>query len=146
MSAPYLDVVESLRQTFPQPVSDRLHDSYVVFSVMRVLDQVDQLKSIRPMLGQPESLDFESARSMRIEQDPRSVEQVNAELVDHLSGMFIWGHPHSQVNVLTTPTITSIIGGLLPSIYNPNSCSEETSRRVALAEIEASGCRRFRFR
>ena len=51
--------------------------------------------------------------------------------------MFIWGHPRAQINVVPSPTIASLIGGLLPSIYNPNLVSEETSRRVSLAEVEA---------
>lgn len=137
MNAPYHDMVEQLRQAFPQPVSNRLHDSYFVFSFMRALDQVDQLKSIRPMLGRPEPLDYESARQARIAEAPSTLETVTAELVDHLSGMFIWGHPRSQINVIAAPTIPSVIGQLLPSIYNPNLCSEESSRRLALAEIEA---------
>jgi len=51
--------------------------------------------------------------------------------------MFIWGHPRAQINVVPSPTIPSIIGGLLPSIYNPNLVSEESSRQVSLAEVEA---------
>ena len=31
----YQDILASLRQVFPQPVSDPVHDSYVVFSIMR---------------------------------------------------------------------------------------------------------------
>ena len=30
----------------PQPVSDPVHDGYVVFSILRALDQVDALKSV----------------------------------------------------------------------------------------------------
>ena len=58
-------------------------------------------------------------------------------LVDHLSGMFIWGHPRAQINVIPPPTIASVIGGLLPSIYNPNLASEESSRQVGVAEVQA---------
>ena len=47
---------------------------------------------------------------------PSSLEHVSEELVDRLSGMFIWGHPRSQINVVPAPTIPSIIGGLLPSL------------------------------
>jgi L-2,4-diaminobutyrate decarboxylase len=56
--------------------------------------------------------------------------------VQYLSGMFIWGHPRAQINVVPSPTIASVIGGLLPSIYNPNLVSEESSRGVSLAEVE----------
>lgn len=137
MSAPYRDIVQSLKQAFPQPVSDRVHDAYFVFSFMRALDQVDQMKSRAPILGEPRELDYASARNETLAETPQSLEDVTAKLVEYLSGMFIWGHPRSQINVVPSPTIPSIIGGLLPSIYNPNLCSDESSRMVALAEVEA---------
>ncbi|MGQ0635016.1 MAG: pyridoxal phosphate-dependent decarboxylase family protein [Planctomycetaceae bacterium] len=134
----YQHLVRDLRQAFPQPVSDRFHDAYFVFSFLRVLDQVDAMKSVMPMLGQPAELDFDAARNSRIGDDPRTLEQVAHDLVQYLSGMFIWGHPRSQINVVPSPTIPSIIGGLLPSIYNPNLVSDESSRRFAVAEVEAA--------
>jgi glutamate/tyrosine decarboxylase-like PLP-dependent enzyme len=137
MSAPYQDIVGQLRFAFPQPVSDRMHDAYFVFSFLRALDQVDALKSAAPMLGAPVTLDYDAALARRVEDAPRALESVTAELVQYLSGMFIWGHPRAQINVVTSPTIASLIGGLLPSLYNPNLVSEETSRRVSLAEVEA---------
>jgi glutamate/tyrosine decarboxylase-like PLP-dependent enzyme len=138
MTAPYRQIIETLRQAFPQPVSDRVHDAYVVFSFLRALDQVDSLKSALPLLGKPEELDYAAARKRRVALRPQTAEQVSEQLVQYLSGMFIWGHPRSQINVIGTPTIPSIIGGLLPSIYNPNLCSDETSRRFAVAEVEAT--------
>lgn len=136
MTAPYQTIVQDLRQAFPQPVSDRVHDAYFVFSFLRALDQVDALKSVTPLLGRPETLDYDAARECRVEQSTSPLETVTAELVAHLSGMFIFGHPRAQINVVPAPTIASIIGGLLPSIYNPNLVSEESSRKVALAEVE----------
>jgi glutamate/tyrosine decarboxylase-like PLP-dependent enzyme len=137
MAAPYQDLVSQLRTAFPAPVSDRLHDAYFVFSFLRALDQVDALKSAAPMLGAPVTLDYDAARRQRVADDPSTLEAVTADLVRYLSGMFIWGHPRAQINVVPSPTIPSIIGGLLPSIYNPNLVSEETSRLVSLAEVEA---------
>lgn len=137
MTAPYQDIVSQLRTAFPAPVSDRLHDAYFVFSFLRALDQVDALKSAAPMLGSPVTLDYEAARRRRIADGPGTLEAVTADLVQYFSGMFIWGHPRAQINVVPSPTIPSIIGGLLPSIYNPNLVSEESSRQVALAEVEA---------
>lgn len=134
---PYQDLVSQLRTAFPAPVSDRVHDAYFVFSFLRALDQVDALKSAVPMLGAPVTLDYDVARLRRVAQDPSTLEAVTADLVGYLSGMFIWGHPRAQVNVVPSPTIPSIIGGLLPSIYNPNLVSEESSRLVSLAEVEA---------
>jgi glutamate/tyrosine decarboxylase-like PLP-dependent enzyme len=137
MTAPYREIVESLRQAFPQPVSNRVHDAYFVFSFLRALDQVDQMKSNTPVLGEPQELDYAAARRQTLHDSPRTLEEVTTQLVEHLSGMFIWGHPRSQINVVPSPTIPSIIGGMLPSIYNPNLCSDESSRKVAIAEVEA---------
>ncbi len=134
----YLDIVNELQNAFPKPVSDRMHDSYFVFSFMRALDQLDAMKSVKPLLGQPVELDYDRARQRRIEVAPHTVEEVSQELVGYLSGMFIWGHPRSQINVVPSPTIPSVIGGLLPSIYNPNLCSDESARGVVMAELEAT--------
>jgi len=138
MTSPYLELVASLRQAFPQPVSDRVHDAYFVFSFLRALDQLDAMKSVSPLLGKPAVLDYEGARLSRVEDAPQSLEHVTQMLVQHLSGLFIWGHPRAQINVVPPPTIASIIGGLLPSIYNPNLVSEESSKQVAVAEVEVS--------
>lgn len=138
MTAPYEQLVHQLRQAFPQPVSDRLHDAYFVFSFMRALDQVDAMKSVSPVLGGPVTLNYEAARESRLADQPQQLEQVTAELVQHLAGMFIWGHPRAQINVVPCPSIPSIIGSLLPSIYNPNLVSEESSRQIAVAEVETS--------
>lgn len=138
MSARYMELVTSLRQGFPQPVSDRVHDSYFVFSFLRALDQLDGMKSLTPLLGKPATLDYDAAKQSRIAESPTSLEHVTEMLVQHLSGMFIWGHPRAQINVIPPPTIASIIGGVLPSIYNPNLVSEESSRQVGVAEVEAS--------
>ncbi len=138
MSAPYQQIVQSLRQAFPQPVSDRVHDAYFVFSVLRALDQVDRMKSASPLLGQPREPDYETARKQRVATAPSTLERVSDELVEHLSGLFISGHPRAQTNVIPAPTIPSLIGGLLPSIYNPNLCSDESGRGVSVAEVEVT--------
>ncbi len=41
MAAPYREKLDKIRLAFPQPVSDRVHDSYFVHSIMRALDLVD---------------------------------------------------------------------------------------------------------
>ena len=81
--------------------------------------------------------DYESAVASRLACEPRTLEDVTHQLVQQLSGMFIWGHPRSQSNVTGVPTIASIVGGLLPSIYNPNLCSEESAQGIAEAEVKA---------
>ena len=61
----YRDILEKIRLAFPQPVSDTIHDSYFVHSIMRALDQVDALKTHLPMLGDLVTADFEKARVRR---------------------------------------------------------------------------------
>ncbi len=138
MPPAYRQLLDELRRAFPQPVSDPVHDAYFVFSILRALDQVDSLKSQAPILGAPVAADWQAARAARIAHAGKSLEEVIPLLVRHLEGMFIWGHPRSQVNVVATPSIASIIGVLLPSTYNPNLCSEEGNRRTAEAEVRVT--------
>jgi L-2,4-diaminobutyrate decarboxylase len=128
-------LLESLRRAFPQPVSDPVHDAYFVYSIARALDQVDALKSQAPILGAPATPDYIAARQARLADEGRTNESVIPELVSYLNGMFIWGHPRSQVNVVPQPSIASIIGVLLPSTYNPNLCSDESAQRISEAEV-----------
>ena len=132
----YRKHLETLRRAFPQPVSDQEHDAWFVFSVLRALDRVDAMKSQRPILGEPREIDFSLATQCTVQEHMQTVESVSRELVDHLEGMFIWGHPRSQINVIPPPCIPGILGTLLPAIYNPNICGEEASRGVAFAEAE----------
>lgn len=127
-----------LRKTFPPPVSDSLHDAYFVYSISRALDQVDALKSQSPILGQPVAPNWNEARAARIADEGRALEAVIPELVHYLEGMFVWGHPRTQVNVVPPPSIASIIGVLLPATFNPNLVSEEGSRRLAEAEVRVT--------
>src|SRR6188474_1646480 len=135
MEPRYRELLTTLRRAFPQPVSDPVHDAYFVFSILRALDQVDDLKSLAPILGRPVEPNFELARQSRVATEGRELEAVIPELISYLEGMTIFGHPRSQVNVVPNPSIASIIGVLLPSTYNPNLCSDESSRRVAEAEV-----------
>ncbi|MGD9721169.1 MAG: aspartate aminotransferase family protein [Pirellulales bacterium] len=134
----YLELLEALRKAFPQPVSDPVHDGYVVFSILRALDQVDALKSQAPILGTPTEPDYGRARGARVGDHGQTLEAVIPELVSYLQGMFIWGHPRSQLNVVPNPSIASIISVLLPLIYNPNLCSDESARRFSEAEVAAT--------
>lgn len=134
----YQKLLDQLRQAFPQPVSDPVHDGYVVFSILRALDQVDALKSQTPILGTPLEPDYFRARASHVDEQGRVLEAVIPELVSYLQGMFIWGHPQSQINVVPNPTIASVIGVLLPLLYNPNLCSDESGRRFAEAEVRAT--------
>jgi glutamate/tyrosine decarboxylase-like PLP-dependent enzyme len=138
MAALYRNILEKIRHAFPQPVSDPFHDSYFIHSIMRALDQVDDLKSELPILGKTTPNDYAAARRAELRPQPCNVEQVTSELVSYLEGMTIFGHPRTQQNVCPPTAIPSLIGVLLASLYNPNMGWDEYSRRVALAEVEAS--------
>lgn len=137
MTAPYREILKRIRLAFPQPVSDRVHDSYFVHSIMRALDRVDGMKSEIPLLGGPMSMDYAAARQSGLRESIATIEEVTSELVSYLEGIPIFGHPRNQANVITQPSIPSLIGVLLSSLYNPNLAWDEHSRRVALAEVEA---------
>jgi glutamate/tyrosine decarboxylase-like PLP-dependent enzyme len=136
---PYREILAKMRDTFPAPVSDRMHDAYFVFSIMRALDQVDAMKSEVPLLGQMQELDYTSAEQIEFPEHSRSVEDVARLLVAKLEGMPIWGHPRTQLNVVPPPSIPSIIGSLLPAIYNPNLVSDDTSYGLSVAEASVAG-------
>src|SRR5262245_6808577 len=104
MTAPYREILQKLRTAFPQPVSDRIHDSYFVHSLLRALDQVDALKSELPLLGKPAQPDYEAARHAGLRPRPAPLEEVTAELVGYLEGMPIFGHPRTQQNVIAQPS------------------------------------------
>jgi hypothetical protein len=117
--APYRELLQRIRTAFPQPASDRIHDSYFVHSIMRALDQVDALKSELPLLGETVPPDYEAARRAELRPGLASLEEVTAALVGYLGGMPIFGHPRTQQNVVMQPSIPSLIGVLLASLYNP---------------------------
>jgi len=66
MTVPYRELLSGLRQAFPQPVSDRVHDSYFIHSVMRAMDKMDALKSERPILGEYGLLDYDRAQNAHL--------------------------------------------------------------------------------
>lgn len=137
MTPSYRDALEHIRRAFPQPVSNPIHDSYFVHSIMRALDQVDALKTHLPTLGPVAPGDFAEARNAELPAEMSSVEAVTAELVSYLRGTNISSHPQTQQNVIPPPTIPSLIGVLLASLHNSNIVWDELSRLVALAEVEA---------
>jgi glutamate/tyrosine decarboxylase-like PLP-dependent enzyme len=138
MTAAYRKNLDRIRLAFPQPVSDRVHDSYFVHSIMRALDQVDEMKSELPLLGNGSNVDYAAGQRSTLPIQGMSLEAVTADIVNYLGGMTIFGHPRTQQNVVAQPSIASLIGVLLAALYNPNMAWEEYSRRVALAEVEAS--------
>ena len=92
MAAPYRKLLDAIRIAFPMPVSDRVHDSYFVHSVMRAIDAVDTLKSERPILGECTALDYGAAKKSRLAEEGKSVEKVTQELVEYCEGLTLWGH------------------------------------------------------
>ncbi len=138
MPVPYRDILGRVRLAFQQPVSDPVHDSYFIHSLMRALDRVDDMKSELPLLGQTVPNDYAAGRRASLQEQPMTVEQVTRDLVSYFQGMTIFGHPRTQQNVVCPTTIPSVVGVVLASVYNPNITWDEYSRRVALAEVEAS--------
>lgn len=134
----YHELLEQLRQAFPAPVSNPVHDGYVVFSLLKALDRVDALKSQAPILGTPRQSDYAAAAATRLPAKSRQLEEVIGELVHCLDGQLIFGHPRSQVNVVAHPSIASIVGVVLPSMYNPNLCSDETNLGFSEAEVRVA--------
>jgi len=132
----YRDLLQKIRLCFPQPISDRVHDSYFVHSIMRALDQVDALKTEIPILGQTIPNDYAVGQQAKLGPALGSLEKVTEEMVGYLQGMTLSSHPRTQQNVVAPPSIPSLIGVLLASLFNPNLVSDEYSRRVALAEVE----------
>ena len=130
----YREYLTRIRDTFPAPVSDKNHDAYFVFSILRALDAVDDLKSEIPLLGRPRTLDYGAAEQAELTEEGRSVEEVAHLLVGQLEGMPIWGHPRTQINVVPPPSIPGVIGSLLPAIYNPNLVSDDSSYGLMLTE------------
>jgi len=137
MTTAYREKLDKIRLAFPQPVSDRVHDSYFVHSIMRALDMVDGFKSEVPVLGPREPLDYGAAQMARLPEYSSTVEDVTASLVDYFKGLTIWGHPRTQINVVPPPSISSLIATVLTGLYNPNLAWDEYSHKVALAEVEA---------
>lgn len=135
---PYESIRQQLLPAFPSPVSDPVHDGYFVFSMLRALDQVDSLKGQAPVLGAPRDPDFAAAVSERLADKGKKLEAVIPELVKYLHGMILWAHPQAQVNVIGCPSMASIIGSMLPAIYNPNLVSEESGRGFSEAEARAT--------
>lgn len=136
MVASYRDILNSIRLAFPQPVSDLIHDAYLVQTVARALDRVDALKSELPILSVRQPLDYSAAQEIRLADKPQPLELVIEELVSYLKGMTIWGHPRTQQNVVPPPTIAALVGMMLAELYNPNLGWDEYSHKVALAEVE----------
>ncbi len=137
MAISYRDKLDKIRLAFPQPVSDRVHDSYFVHSIMRALDLVDSLKSEVPVLGPRQTLDYGAAQAARLPERLSTVEEVTPNLVSYFEGLTVWGHPRTQINVVPPPSISSLIATVLTGLYNPNLAWDEYSHKVALAEVEA---------
>lgn len=138
MPVPYRDILNKIRLSFPQPVSDRVHESYLVHTVMRALDGVDALKGELTVLGTREKLDYTAAQGAHLPEEASSLEDVTAAIVGYLEGMTIWGHPRTHQNVVPPPSIASLVGILLAGLANPNLASDEHSHKIAFAEAEVA--------
>lgn len=55
-------MLKQIQMAFPQPVSDRVHDSYFVHSIIRAFEAVDTIKSERHIPGERGELNYQMAR------------------------------------------------------------------------------------
>lgn len=133
----YKTILEKIRLAFPTPTTDKVHEAYFIHTILRALDQVDELKSSAPVLGYRDG-DESSPPWEKIPEHFSTVEWSIHQVIGYLSGMSVWGHPNAQTNVVPPTTIPSIVGNLIGAIYNPNMIGIEYSSRVALAEQEVS--------
>ena len=92
----YRERLADIRQTFPQPVSDRCHDAYFGFTIMRAIDKVDSLKSKVPVLGTMDKNDYKLSRQSSLPDTGESVEHVNEDLVHKLEGKIYFMSPCSK--------------------------------------------------
>jgi len=134
----YSEILEHLKTYFPSPVSDPVMDGYFVHSISLFLDQVDSLKSAKPLLGNGVQNDhFQASQRTLFPEDISTIEEMTRLLSDYCQGMTIWSHPNAQVNVTPLPTISSITAFIAAAIYNPNIVSDEYSARFTEAEIQS---------
>ncbi len=134
----YSEILEHLKTYFPSPVSDPIMDGYFVHSISRFLDQVDSLKSAKPLLGNGIRNDyFQTSQRTLFPENISTIEEITRLLADYCQGMTIWSHPNAQVNVTPLPTISSITAFIAAAIYNPNIVSDEYSGRFTEAEIQS---------
>ncbi|UOA08959.1 pyridoxal-dependent decarboxylase [Methylobacter sp. S3L5C] len=134
----YADVLEHLKTYFPSPVSDPIMDGYFVHSISRFLDQVDSLKSAKPLLGNGiKNSHYEASQQAVFPEAISSIEDMIGLLADYCQGMTIWSHPNAQLNVIPPPTIPSITAFVAAAIYNPNIITDEYAGRFSEAEIES---------
>lgn len=134
----YKSILEKIRLAFPKPTSDKVHDAYFIHSILRALDQVDELKSSAPILGYRSEAGSEKNGWETLPERFSNVEWPIHQIIEYLSGLTIWGHPNAQTNVVPPTTIPSIVGNLIGAIYNPNMVGIEYSSQVATAEKEVT--------
>src|SRR5207249_4464335 len=89
-------------------------------------------------LGTPREPDYAGAAEAELPVEAQPLEAVIPRLVHVLDGMLITAHPRSQVNVVASPSIASVIGVVLPSMYNPNLCSDESGLGFSEAEVRVA--------
>jgi len=133
----YAHFLERLKTFFPAPVSDPILDGYFTHTISRFLDQVDDLKSMAPILGLKHPAPYQESQEQRFPEEGGSVEEVTRLLAEYCQGMPIWAHPNAQVNVIPPTTIPSITAIIAAAIYNPNILWDHYGSRFAEAEIQA---------
>ena len=157
--ANYCKILENLKNFFTSPVSNPIMDGYLIHTLSRFLDHIDDLKCGTPVLGvgvcvenysefNLHKIDMEEL-PVRIKQEGKydiwsrfpeeisSVEKVTKLLTEYNKGLIIWSHPNTQVNVIPPSTIPSIMAFVAASTFNPSIDWDEYAGNFADAEIHS---------
>lgn len=138
MAYSYQDILAKIRQAFPSPVVDKASSDHFARNVSQAIYEADALKGEGLVLGKYAPLDYEKAQKAAFADTGIGMEEVNRILASYCEGSIIPGHPRTQRNVISPPTMSSLIGSLVASMHNPNLCWDEHSHRLALAEVEVA--------
>lgn len=134
----YEELIVTIRDFFPTPVSNRVKDAYFLQLINQSLQNIDQLKTSRPFWGEKQVIDYEAVKDSKVPESISTLEDVISELSSYFNGRLNPGHPKVQQNVHPPATIASIIGQLFGAIGNANLVMDGYSQKFAEAEIEAS--------
>lgn len=136
--ASYRDVLAELRREFPTPAPAADDDARLVGRIAEGLARALELRGGGSKLRGAPPLDASAILATRLEPEGRSADEVTSELVAILHGLPLETHPRGQVNVNVQPSTLSLLGALLPAVYNPNMSSDgrgagcsATERRIA---------------
>jgi L-2,4-diaminobutyrate decarboxylase len=133
----YQEILETLRGAFPTPAADPTQDQFIASSILRALERIESQKADRPNVDSATASNDRAAADAILTSESRSLDHVISELVECFDGCPVGGQPLKQTNIEPSPTIASIVGVVLSSLFAFNLCSDETSGALLQAEKRA---------